>query len=64
MSMVTSNRLLPLLAGSVVFMAALVAVKSCSPDEEQAQVLEAVPVSPEAYGPIQSLSVPSPQSNR
>ena len=46
MSMVTSNRLLPLLAGSVVLMAALVAVKSCSPDEEQAQVLEAVPQAP------------------
>jgi integrating conjugative element protein (TIGR03752 family) len=46
MSMVTSNRLLPLLAGSVVLMAALVAVKSCSPDEEQAQVLEVVPQAP------------------
>ena len=46
MSMVTSNRLLPLLAGSVVLMAALVAVKSCSPDEEQAQLLEAVPQAP------------------
>jgi integrating conjugative element protein (TIGR03752 family) len=46
MSMVTSNRLLPLLAGSVVLMAVLVAVKSCSPDEEQHQLLEAVPQAP------------------
>jgi len=46
MSMVTSNRLLPLLAGSVVLMAVLVAVKSCSPHEEQPQLLEAVPQAP------------------
>jgi len=46
MSMVTSNRLLPLLAGSVVLMAVLVAVKSCSPNEEQPQLLEAVPQAP------------------
>ena len=46
MSMVTSNRLLPLLAGSVVLMAVLVAVKSCSPAEEQHQLLEAVPQAP------------------
>ena len=46
MSMVTSNRLLPLLAGSVVLMAALVAVKSCSPDGEPTQLLEAVPQAP------------------
>ena len=46
MSMVTSNRLLPLLAGSVVLMAALVAVKSCSPSDEQPQLLEAVPQAP------------------
>ena len=46
MSMVTSNRLLPLLAGSVVLMAALVGVKSCSPDQEQTQLLEAVPQAP------------------
>lgn len=46
MSMVTSNRLLPLLAGSVVLIAVLVAVKSCSPDEAQHQLLEAVPQAP------------------
>jgi len=46
MSMVTSNRLLPILAGSVVLMAVLVTVKSCSPNEEQPQLLEAVPRSP------------------
>lgn len=46
MSMVTSNRLLPLLAGSVVLMAVLVAVKSCSPGDEQPQLLEAVPQAP------------------
>lgn len=46
MSMVTSNRLLPLLAGSVVLMAVLVAVKSCSPSDEQPQLLEAVPQAP------------------
>ena len=46
MSMVTSNRLLPLLAGSVALMAVLVAVKSCSPSDEQPQLLEAVPQAP------------------
>ena len=46
MSMVTSNRLLPLLAGTVVLMAALVGVKSCSPDQEQTQLLKAVPQAP------------------
>ena len=46
MSIVTSNRLLPILAGSVVLMAVLVAVKSCSPNEEQPQLLEAVPQAP------------------
>jgi integrating conjugative element protein (TIGR03752 family) len=46
MSMVTSNRLLPILAGSVVLMAVLVAVKSCSPNDEQPQLLEAVPQAP------------------
>ena len=46
MSMVTSNRLLPILAGSVVLMAVLVTVKSCSPNEEQPQLLEAVPRAP------------------
>ena len=46
MSIVTSNRLLPLLAGSVVLMAVLVAVKSCSPSDHQPQLLEAVPQAP------------------
>jgi integrating conjugative element protein (TIGR03752 family) len=46
MSMVTSNRLLPILAGSVVLMAVLVTVKSCYPNEEQFQLLEAVPRAP------------------
>ncbi|AFJ02693.1 integrating conjugative element protein, PFL_4705 family [Methylophaga frappieri] len=46
MSMVTSNRLLPLLAGSVVLMAVVVAVKSCSPSDHQPQLLEAVPQAP------------------
>tara|TARA_R110001592_G_scaffold261196_2_gene526034 strand:+ start:2535 stop:3956 length:1422 start_codon:yes stop_codon:yes gene_type:complete len=46
MSMVTSNRLLPILAGSVVLMAVLVTVKSCYPNEEQFQFLEAVPRAP------------------
>ena len=46
MSMVTSNRLLPLLAGSVVLMAVLVSVKSFSPNDEQPQLLEAVPQAP------------------
>jgi len=46
MSMVASNRLLPILAGSVVLMAVLVTVKSCSPNEEQFQLLEAVPRAP------------------
>ena len=46
MSMVTSNRLLPILAGSVVLMAVLVAVKSCSPNEQQLRLLETVPQAP------------------
>lgn len=46
MSMVTSNRLLPILAGSVVLMAVLVGVKSCSPNDKQPQLLEAVPQAP------------------
>ena len=46
MSMVTSNRLLPILAGSVVLMAVLVTVKSCAPNEEQLRLLEAVPQAP------------------
>ncbi len=46
MSMVTSNRLLPLLAGSVLLLTLFVAVKSCSPDGEPIQLLEAVPQAP------------------
>jgi len=46
MSMVTSNRLLPLLAGSVLLLTLFVAVKSCSPDGEQIQLLDAVPQAP------------------
>ena len=46
MSMVTSNRLLPILAGSVVLTAVLVGLKSCSPKEGQPQLLEAVPRAP------------------
>ncbi|WP_116365629.1 TIGR03752 family integrating conjugative element protein [Parahaliea mediterranea] len=46
MSMVTSNRLLPLLAGSVLLLTAMVAIKSCSPDAAQPQLLDAVPQAP------------------
>ena len=46
MSMVTSNRLLPILAGSGLLMTVLVVVKSCSPDKGQPQLLEAVPQAP------------------
>lgn len=47
MSMVTSNRLLPLLAGAVLLLTVFVAVKSCSSnEEEQAQRLETVPQAP------------------
>lgn len=46
MSMVTSNRLLPLLAGAVVLLTVVVAVKSCAPDEAQSPVLKAVPQAP------------------
>ena len=46
MSIVTSNRLLPILAGSVVLTAVLVGLKSCSPKEGQPQLLEAVPRAP------------------
>ena len=44
--MVTSNRLLPLLAGAVMLLTVFVGVKSCSPNEEQAQLLDAVPQAP------------------
>ncbi|NKB61250.1 MAG: TIGR03752 family integrating conjugative element protein [Gammaproteobacteria bacterium] len=46
MSMVTSNRLLPILAGAVLLLTVFVGVKSCTPNEEQAQLLEAVPQAP------------------
>jgi integrating conjugative element protein (TIGR03752 family) len=46
MSMVTSNRLLPILAGAVLLLTVFVGVKSCSPNEEQAQLLETVPQAP------------------
>jgi integrating conjugative element protein (TIGR03752 family) len=46
MSMVASNRLLPLLAGSVLVLTVFVALKSCSPESEQAPLLEAVPQAP------------------
>tara|TARA_R110002072_G_scaffold209067_7_gene366529 strand:- start:1001 stop:2437 length:1437 start_codon:yes stop_codon:yes gene_type:complete len=46
MSMVTSNRLLPLLAGAVLLLTVFVGVKSCAPNEEQAQLLDAVPQAP------------------
>ena len=43
MSMVTSNRLLPILAGAVLLLTVFVGVKSCAPNEEQAQLLDTVP---------------------
>ena len=46
MSMVTSNRLLPILAGSVLLLTVFVAVKSCSPDEAQPHLMDAVPQAP------------------
>ena len=46
MPMVRSNPLLAVLAGALVLMAALVAVKSCSPDETQPQRLNTVPQAP------------------
>jgi cell division protein ZapB len=46
MSMVNSNRLLPILAGAVLLLTVFVGVKSCSPNEEQAQLLDAVPQAP------------------
>ena len=44
--MVNSNRLLPILAGAVLLLTVFVGVKSCSPNEEQAQLLDAVPQAP------------------
>jgi len=46
MSMVTSNRLLPILAGSVLLLTVFVAIKSYSPDEAQPHLLDAVPQAP------------------
>lgn len=46
MPMVRSNPLLAILAGALVLMAVLVAVRSCSPDEAQSQRLNAVPQAP------------------
>ncbi|MDE0249512.1 MAG: TIGR03752 family integrating conjugative element protein [Gammaproteobacteria bacterium] len=43
MSMFTRNRLLPLLAGLLVVVAAFAGVRSCTPGEEQALLLDAVP---------------------
>ena len=46
MSMVTSNRLLPILASSVLLLTVFVAIKSCSPDEAQPHLMDAVPQAP------------------
>ena len=46
MSMVTSNRLLPLLVGIVMVLTVFVTVKSCSEGGSNAYVLEAVPQAP------------------
>ena len=46
MSMVTSNRLLPLLVGIVMVLTVFVAVKSCSEGDSNAYVLNAVPQAP------------------
>lgn len=46
MTRVTSNRLLPLLAGSVVVLAVVVGLKSCAPDDQQPHLLDAVPQAP------------------
>lgn len=46
MARVTSNRLLPLLAGSVVVLAVVVGLKSCATDDQQPQLLDAVPQAP------------------
>lgn len=46
MAMATSNRLLPILAGSVLLILVFVTTKSCSPDEEAAVVLDSVPEAP------------------
>jgi len=46
MAMATSNRLLPILAGSVLLILVFVTTKSCAPDEEAAVVLDSVPEAP------------------
>ena len=46
MAIATSNRLLPILAGSVLLILVFVTTKSCSPDEEAAVVLDSVPEAP------------------
>jgi len=46
MAIATSNRLLPILASSVLLILVFVATKSCSPDEEAAVVLDSVPEAP------------------
>ncbi|MCB1863549.1 MAG: TIGR03752 family integrating conjugative element protein, partial [Gammaproteobacteria bacterium] len=46
MSIATSNRLLPLLAGIVLLMLVFVSLKSCSMDETDSVLLDKVPVAP------------------
>jgi len=46
MSMVTSNRLLPLLVGIVMVLTVFVTIKSCSEGDSNAYVLDAVPQAP------------------
>ena len=46
MSMVTSNRLLPLLVGIVMVLTVFVTVKSCSEGDDNVHVLDAVPQAP------------------
>ena len=46
MSMVTSNRLLPILVGSVMVLTVFVTVKSCSQEGSNTQLLDAVPQAP------------------
>ena len=46
MAVLTSNRLLPLLAGAVVLILAFVTLKSCERDTESPAVMDAVPQAP------------------
>ncbi|MFC1560502.1 TIGR03752 family integrating conjugative element protein [Pseudomonadota bacterium] len=46
MAIATSNRLLPLLAGTVLLMLAFVSLKSCNGEQEASFVMEAVPQAP------------------